>query len=113
MKSRQIRRHSLQTFAAGPTTTERSRLVRLPQKPHRSLEPSAARRSGSDAPQTSCSALPADSRQASQIQMFGPATSFDTSLDGRSHQVQIASRFALRVRRTRRHQVPPEASTIC
>ena len=39
--------------------------------------------------------------------------SFATSLGGLSQKVHTASRFGLRVRQMRCHQLPPPAFTIC
>ena len=108
--SRQTVKQSAQTFA-GPVTSDLESLPRLRQKLQRcrvaaltvvNLESSMA------VDFTARSAAPT---QESQIYTFGPEINLDTSLGGRSHQVQTASAEVRR--RQTCHQLPPAAVTIC
>jgi hypothetical protein len=109
--SRQTAKHSVQTFA-GPVTSNLDSVPRLRQKLQRCL----VLPFGAIIAESSVT-LPLAARSAaftheSQMYTFGPAINLDTSMGGRSHQVQTASRSLLRLRQTC-HQLPPAAATTC
>src|SRR5688572_30496148 len=97
---------------AGPATSHLVPVARFVQKAQRCRVVLSTRvRFACPAP-PDLAARSAFTTQESQIYTLGPAISFATSLGGRSHQLQTASRATVRRRHTC-HQLPPAALTTC
>ena len=109
--SRQTTRHSAQTFA-GPATSDLDSVPRLRQKLQRCRVAPFSALNVEFSVEVDLTARSAAPTQESQIYTFGPAINLDTSLGGRSHQVQTASLSEVRRRQTC-HQLPPAAVTTC
>ncbi len=111
--SRQTWRQSVHTLPAGAVASDRLSAARLPQNEHLAATLLVFTWSNGPPALLPAAVRTADSTQASQMNTFGPAISFATSLGGRPHQVQVASGPIRRVRQARRHHVPPAPLTIC
>jgi hypothetical protein len=108
--SRQIRRHSLQTFG-GPTAIVLVTVAVFLQKSQR-RRPTRKPRLRAGLLRMSSMARSAASTQESQMKILGPAMSFATSPGRRLHQLQTASGVTRRQRQIC-HQLPPAALTTC